>query len=185
MHIAHLTVPCIYILSINYLWVSQPVVKSEKIKTIFYTYSMHPQQQCDNSPRESTINHVSLSKWKIKTSYHSYQLIFLTFCRYCKVHSPLRPSSTTARSVCLSVSPSLSLPLYPSHFTQEWGYLSDTASMEKISFSTINCESDRRKRREGSGEGRRPWEERERGKGTSAHDRSRDVKLKTNICTHF
>jgi len=41
---------------------------------------------------------------------------------------------------------------------QEWGYLRDWASMEKICFSTINCESDRRKGREGS----RPREVKER-----------------------
>lgn len=38
-----------------------------KSKNYFYTYSMHHQQQRDNSPRESAINHVSLSIWKIKT----------------------------------------------------------------------------------------------------------------------
>lgn len=35
--------------------------------------------------------------------------------------------------------------------------------MEKISFSTINCESDRRKRREGSTKGCGLREEKERG----------------------
>lgn len=65
----------------------------------------------------------------------------------------MHPSSSTARSVCLVHLVCSVSSLDPSHFMQEWGYLRDTASKEKISFSTINCESDRRKRREGSVEG--------------------------------
>ena len=49
---------------------------------------------------------------------------------------------------------------------QEWGYLSDPASMEKISSSTINCESDRRKREGGLSAHRRKGGH---GKGCSAH----------------
>lgn len=50
--------------------------------------------------------------------------------------------------------PPLCLSLCPSHFMQDWGYLRDPASMEKIPpFFSISCESDRREEgREGGRE---------------------------------
>ena len=65
-----------------YLYIIYKVLMSEsastekwKSKNWFYTYSMHHQQQPDNSPRESAINHGSLSIWKIKILSNIFQIL--------------------------------------------------------------------------------------------------------------
>lgn len=68
---------------------------------------------------------------------------------------------------------------------QEWGYLSDWASKEKISFSTISCESDRRERREGSVTMGGGLERREGKNDSSAHGRYKDIKLKSTHLMFF
>lgn len=80
---------------------------------------------------------------------------------------PLRPSLCLYISFAFSLSisppsPSLSLSAHPSarpslssstHFMQRWGYLRDSASMEKISSGTMNRLSVGTSGREGSGGG--------------------------------
>lgn len=57
----------------------------------------------------------------------------------------LPPASTATRSFGLSMSSSHC----PSHYMQEWGYLRDSTSVEKICVSSVNCESEKEKGEKG------------------------------------